>query len=365
MSDAKKEAARESGPELKGLPAVQKLPIAMLTAENPKPKRHWLKYASLACAALLIAGAGGYQWWKHAQNALPPGVIFGNGRIEADEIDIDTKFAGRIAQIFVDEGDMVKAGEILARMDTRDLEAGRLRDAAQLAATQRTVEESAANIAQQITQIKLAQQQLDRSTALLRQGFGTRELADQRQQTLDGANAGLKSLQAKMMENQQSVDAASHAVDLDQVNIADNTLVAPYDGRIQYRVANTGEVLPAGGKVYVMLDTSYVYMDIYVPTLNAGKIKLGSEARIVLDALPDRPFPASVTSLATEAQFTPKDVETQAERDRLMFRVRVHIDPKLLRSHAAQVRTGLPGITYIKLDPNLAWPKNLQSDLAG
>ena len=105
--------------------------------------------------------------------------------------------------------------------------------------------------------------------------------------------------------------------------------------RIQYRIANIGEVLPAGGKVFTMLDISYVYMDIYLPALEAGKIKVGTDARIVLDAYPNSPIPAKVSFLASQAQFTPKTVETQSERDKLMFRIRVRIDPDRSRDHAA------------------------------
>ena len=107
--------------------------------------------------------------------------------------------------------------------------------------------------------------------------------------------------------------------------------MAPASGRIQYRIANIGEVLPAGGKVFTMLDTGYVYMDIYLPTLDAGRIRIGSDARIVLDAYPGASDPRrSSRSSPSQAQFTPKTVETKDERDKLMFRVRVRIDPALL-----------------------------------
>ena len=144
------------------------------------------------------------------------------------------------------------------------------------------------------------------------------------------------------------------------VEIADDTLVAPRDGRIQYRIANVGEVLPAGGHVFAMLDVSDVYMDVYLPTLDAGKVKFGDEARIVLDAYPDYAIPAKVSFIATQAQFTPKTVETQSERDKLMFRIRVQLDPERLRRRAEAVRSGLPGVAYIKTDSAVAWPDSLQ-----
>jgi HlyD family secretion protein len=153
-------------------------------------------------------------------------------------------------------------------------------------------------------------------------------------------------------------------VELYKVDIADNTLVAPKDGRIQYRIANIGEVLPAGGKVFAMLDVSYVYMDVYLPTEEAGKVKVGTDARIVLDAYPEVAIPAKVSFIATQAQFTPKTVETKDERDKLMFRIRVKIDPERLRARADAVRSGLPGVAYVLLDPKVAWPPQLQGNAA-
>jgi HlyD family secretion protein len=293
---------------------------------------------------------------------LPPGIAWGNGRIEADEIDIDTKFAGRIAEIRADEGDMVKAGQIVARMDTRDLAASLKKSEAQVRQAQKSIEEANANVVQQTSQVLLAQQQFDRATYLVQRGAQTREMQDQRQQQLDSANAALKAAQARVTEAEHALEASTHDVELYTVNIADNTLVAPKDGRIQYRIAHIGEVLPAGGKVFAMLDVSYVYMDVYLPTREAGKVKAGADARIVLDALPNVAIPAKVSFVATQAQFTPKAVETKDERDKLMFRIRVKIDPERLRARAEAARSGLPGVAYVRLDPAVAWPPRLQGN---
>jgi HlyD family secretion protein len=110
-----------------------------------------------------------------------------------------------------------------------------------------------------------------------------------------------------------------------------------------------------------MLDTSYVYMDIYLPTVDAGRVALGSDARIVLDAYPGHVIPAKVVFVASQAQFTPKTVETKDERDKLMFRVRVRIDPDRLKGHAQLVRSGLPGLAYVRTDPHTPWPPQLQA----
>ena len=307
------------------------------------------------------AGGGGYYWWQHLRSQLPPGIAYGNGRLEADAINIDTKYAGRIAELFADEGDLVKGGQVVARMDTQDLAASLKKAQAQVKQASRAVEEAEANVKQQQSQALLAQQEYDRAAYLVQKGFQTKEVLDQRQQQLDGAKAALSAANLRVIEFQHALDAATHDVELYSVQIADNTLVAPREGRIQYRVANVGEVLPAGGHVFVMLDTAYVYMDIYLPTEQAGKVRFGADARIVLDAYPNVAIPAKVSFIASQAQFTPKIVETQNERDKLMFRIRVRVDPDRLRGRADIVRSGLPGVAYVLTDPDTQWPPSLQA----
>lgn len=325
-------------------------------------KRRWPGWRTFLGLVLIFAGltGGGFYWWRQQQARLPVWIVSGNGRIEAEEIDIDTKFAGRLAERLADEGDIVTAGQVVARMDTRDLEATLKAAEAQVQQAQRILDEARANVTQQTTQATLAQKEIDRTTALVKRGYATHELLDQRRQALDGANAALTAAQERVGQATHALDAATHNVELYKVNIADNTLVAPTVGRIQYRIANVGEVLPAGGKVFTMLDISDVYMNIYLPTAAAGRVKAGSEARIVLDAWPKFPIPAHVSFVATQAQFTPKAVETADERDKLMFRIKVRVDRGILLAHAADVRTGLPGRGYVNLDPQLPWPAELR-----
>ena len=315
---------------------------------------------ALVLVMLGAAGAGGgYYWWSLQQFRLPPGFASGNGRLEADPIDIDTKFAGRIAEIKADEGDRVKAGQVVARMDTRDLQASLDKTIALKAQAEHNLDEAHALVAQQKTQVLLTEQELARTNALVGKGYATRELLDQRRQAFNAANAVLTAANQRVDQAEHAVAASAQDIALYRINIADNTLVAPKDGRIEYRISNVGEVLPAGGKVFTMLDLSYVYMDIYLPTVDAGRAAIGAEARIVLDAFPKIAIPAHVTYIATEAQFTPKAVETRYERDRMMFRIRARIDADVLKGHEAEVRTGLPGVAYVRLDPKAKWPPQL------
>jgi len=341
--------------------ALKKENLPLPTAAPPKraARRTWR--VAIPLALVLLAGAGGgYGWWKWTHPPLPLGISFGNGRVEADEIDIAAKYAGRVSELLADIGDMVTPGQIVARMDTRDLQESLSKSEAQDRQAQHAVDEAKANLAQQQAQKLLAQQEMDRSSSLLKNGWTTQEIADQRKQALDAAVAGLNAAQERISQAQHALDAAEHDAGFYRVQIADNTLVASKMGRIQYRLANIGEVLPAGGKVFTMLDFSYVYMDVYLPTQEAGKVKIGADARIVLDAYPTHPIPAKVAFIASQSQFTPKTVETKTERDKLMFRIRVRIDEDRLRAHSDAIRSGLPGLTYIRWDPTAAWPKDLQ-----
>ncbi len=339
------------------------LPAHLRAPAKPPRRRRWATRA-LALAVLILAGLGGGYLWRQSLNHLPPGIASGNGRLEADQIDIETKYPGRIAELRADEGDLVKAGQVVAVMDTRELEASLKKAEAVVRQSQQSLDEANAAVEQQKSQLLLAQQEMERARSLVPKGFMPKETLDQRQQVLDGAGAALNAARARARAAEHALDAATHDVELYKVQISDNSLIAPRDGRIQYRIANVGEVLGAGGRVFTMLDVAYVYMDIYLPTLEAGKVKIGSDARIVLDAYPAHAIPSKVVFLASQAQFTPKTVETKDERDKLMFRVRVRIDPDRLRTRGEEIRSGLPGIAYVLTEPAVAWPPHLQGDRA-
>jgi HlyD family secretion protein len=334
-------------------------PTELVPLDNPpiRKKSRW-RLVAFALAALGAAG-GGFYWWHMRPAGLPAGIVSGNGRIEAQEIDIDTKFPERVAQLLVDEGDYVVPGQVVARMDTRDVEASLKKSQAQVEEAKRSLDEAHANVAQQQTEVVFAQQEFDRTKALVARGFATYELLDQRQQTLNGANDALSAANDRVGEAERALDASTHDVELYKVNIADDTLVSPTSGRIQYRISNVGEVLPAGGKVFTMLDFTDVYMDIYLPTVEAGRARIGADARIVLDSYPHVIIPAHVSFVATQAQFTPKAVETEDESDKLMFRVKVRVDPAFLLPRAALVRTGLPGRAFVRVDRKTVWPASL------
>ncbi len=309
---------------------------------------------------LAAGGAGaGYYWWQQQQNQLPDNIASGNGRIEAEEVHVAAKYAGRVAEVLVSEGDMVEAGQILARMDTAELEASLAKASADVAQAQETVAEARALIAQRESELKFAQQELDRALFLVQKGHVSKQLADQRQTERDTAKAALEAARARLVSTQRAVDSAAAEVRRIQTQIDDSSLTAPRRGRVQYRLAEPGEVVASGGRVVTLLDLTDVYMTIFLPTAQVGRVFVGSEARIILDAVQQYVIPATVSFVAAEAQFTPREVETRSEREKLMFRVKVKIDPVLLLAHVEKVKTGLPGEAFVLLGADAEWPDRL------
>lgn len=315
----------------------------------------------LALIGIAVAGGGGYLSWLNNADRLPDGIVWGNGRIEADDIDITPKFAGRVATLLVDEGDMVAAGQVLARMDTRDLDASLRRAEAIIREAQRALDATSAELVHRQAQVRLAELEYDRTEQLARKDFASKQLVDQRRAERDIARAQVNAGAANVGVAEQTVEAATKEAERIRIDIADGILVAPRNGRVQYRLVNTGEVVAAGAKIFTLLDLSKVYMTVFLPTKDAGRVVLGAEGKIILDAYPQWVIPANVSFVAAKSQFTPKSVETRSERDKLMFRIKVRIDPDLIAKHEAEVRTGLPGVAYVRVDPKLDWPRWLQT----
>lgn len=349
-----------------------------------------LKKALITTAAVAaVAVLGGYAWlqWKNSQQN--EGLVGGNGRIEATEVDVATKYAGRVAEILVQEGDFVQAGQPLARMQVdsllaqqREAEAGRDRALQAVASARAQValresEHAAAQalIAQREADLDAAQRRVARSETLAREGASSEQELDDDRARVRSVQAALKATQAQAQAAgaaivaartqvagaESAVKAADATVQRINADLADSELTAPRDGRVQLRLAQPGEVLGGGGKLLNLVDLTDVYMSFFLPETVAGRVALGTEVRIVLDAAPQYVIPAKVSFVASTAQFTPKTVETVSERQKLMFRVRARIAPELLRKHLAQVKTGLPGQAWIKLDDAQVWPVHLRN----
>ncbi|MBF6622716.1 MAG: HlyD family efflux transporter periplasmic adaptor subunit [Pseudomonas stutzeri] len=339
-----------------------------------------------------LAAVGLLLWNELRPSGLGDGFASGNGRIEATEIDVATKLGGRVLEINVDEGDFVQPGQILARMDTEVLQAqlnqarAQVRQAenailtaqamvamresekttAEAVVHQRRAELTAAQKRHQRTETlvarnAMARQQLDDDLATMQSAQAA--LAAARSQVLS-ATAGIAAAKSQVIEAQSAVEAAQASVARLQADIRDSELKSDRIARVQYRVTQPGEVLGAGGKLLNLVDLADVYMTFFLPERQAGRVAIGADVHLVIDAAPQYVIPAKVSYVASVAQFTPKSVETESEREKLMFRVKARLDPALLSKHMEQVKTGLPGMAYLKLDAEAEWPEHLRINVS-
>jgi len=285
----------------------------------------------------------------------------GNGRLEVQEIDVATKFPGRIAEVLVDEGDSVQVGQVVARMDTSSLNAQVREAEAQVQRAKQGKITAKAVIAQRRSETLLAERDLERARALYVNANISVKDYDRARSTMDTAKSAITQAEAQLAEAEAAIKASLAQSERIQADLKESVLTAPRSGRVQFRLAEPGEVLAAGGKVLTLIDPTDVYMTVFLPAAEAGKIALGAQARITLDAAPNLVIPAAVSFVADKAQFTPKEVETRSEREKLMFRIKVKIDPELVKGHEAQVKPGLPGVAYVQLDKAVQWPSSLQT----
>ena len=315
------------------------------------------------------------------------GLVSGNGRIEATEINVSARFGGRVEDILVREGDFVRAQQPLVRMQIDTLQAQRdealaskqqavtsvSTAKAQVAMRRTDLAAARANVVQAESSLDAAERRQARSELLSREGASSiQEFDDDRARTRS-ARASLDAVKAQVIAAQSAIDAAQSQVTGAQAAVAaaaatvarieadirDSVLSSPRDGRVQFLIAQAGEVVSAGAPVLNVVDVGDVYMTFFLPTAVVGRVPLGSEVRIVLDTAPGFPIPARISFVSDTAQFTPRTVETASERQKLMFRVRAHIDQQLLEQHLKQVKTGVPGVAWLRVDPNAKWPENL------
>ena len=334
-----------------------------------------------------VTAAGTYAWSTLRPQGPGEGFVSGNGRIEATEIDVAAKLGGRVQSIVVKEGEFVTAGQTLAHMQIDTLEASRdeararhqqavaavANAEAQVAVRESDRQAALALVAQRQSELDAAQRRLARSQTLVREGASSDQEVDDdraRERSLqaavvasraqaEAAQAAITAARTQVASARAAVTAAQATVARIKADIDDSALVAPRSGRVQYRIAQPGEVIGGGGKVLNLVDLSDVYMTFFLPEPVAGRLALGSEVRIVLDAAPQLVIPAKVSFVASTAQFTPKTVETASERQKMMFRVKAQIAPELLQKHVQLVKTGLPGMAWLKLDANAPWPAHL------
>lgn len=311
--------------------------------------------------AAAAAGYFGYTTWAAQQSSLPPNIAFGNGQIEAVQVDVAARTGGRVAEVMVREGDLVETGQVLVTMDTAQLEAQYARAEADIARAESDVAAATATIAQSEARLIFAEQALDRTRELVERGVGTREQLDASISEHLVAEANLAAAVANEIAQMRRVDAAEAQLREISTQLDDSELVSTVTGRVLYRLAEPGEVIGTGGKVLTIVDLSDVYMEFFLPSTEAHRVALGSEARVVLDIF-DFAAPATVSYVSPQSQFSPRSVEIRDEREKLMFRTRVRIPQELVQTNIDAVMTGIRGVAYVRLQPDDGgpWPEELQ-----
>ena len=382
---------------------------------------------------LVVGGVLAYKYWTSTQSALPAGIASGNGRIEAKLSDASAKEPLRVKEVLVDEGDLVKPGQVLVRLDTVTIEAELAKNEAavagareEFAAAKGAIATATADIAtanaetaaanadiasanadivaanaateRQQSEIQLAQTEADRQRRMLAENATSQGLFDIRQTALETSKTTLKSAQAqtdaararaeaargragaaqarvgaaqaRAGTAQAQADAARRQIEVAQAQvevtksrIKDAILISPVTGRVLYRLVEAGEVLAPGGKALTLVDLSDVYMEIFLPSDQAAALKTGAPARITVDYEPDKSAAAYVSFVSPEAQFTPKQVETKSEREKLMFRVKIQIPAEVVTHYIERIKTGVRGVGYVKVRPDATFPQWLENGL--
>jgi len=345
-------------------------------------------------AAVVVAAAvAGYIYKQklNEEEMRNPKFYGGNGRLEATEINLAAKLAGRVENVLVQEGDMITKGQPLVQMQINTLNAQMKQAKAKKKAAETNAAASTANVRVRESELEAARATCQQKQASLEGAKKTFDRNSQlitsssiSQQEMDNtetaylnakaayaaakanigqAEAAVNAAKAEEASRKADVDAAQADIERIQADLDDSLLVSTVDGRVQYRIAEPGEVLSAGGRVLNLVDLTDVYMTFFAPEYIAGKIEIGAEVYLVLDALPKTPIPAKVTYVASVAQFTPKTVETQQERQKYMFRVKAHVDPVLLKKYIEYVKTGVPGMAWVRIKPGVSWDESPLKDL--
>ena len=287
---------------------------------------------------------------------LPAQVIYGSGRIEADEVRVAPEVAGRLIENRAVEGATLEEGAFLARIDPGDYQLQEDRAAAQHTAADRTGAQIGGQIGMAKHHAETARKDLDRYETLAKQGWvpGKRVEAARDSEVAASEQVGVLRQQKAEAAAQSDAAAKSHALARSQ--IAKTVLRAPIAGAVLERLAEPGEVVAAGQPVAVLADLRKVRLKVFITERDLGKVRLGAPARLRVDAFPDRDFPARVAKVDAQAQFTPRDVHVADERSRTVYGVGLEAD-----NPEGLLKPGMPADAWVLWDAQAGWPAKLRA----
>ncbi|GAQ95708.1 HlyD family secretion protein [Thermodesulfovibrio aggregans] len=286
------------------------------------------------------------------QQKIPHGLLLLSGRIEGRETNISPKIQGRILKLYKDEGDKVKAGELLCEIDSEQLNA-RYKAAYETAeASYSAIAQAKANFMKANAYYERAKNDFERYSSLLKEELVSKSEFDRVKSQYSSAKAELEATSKAVAQAEASYRAAQQRLKETLADLNETKIYSPVNGVILSRPVETGEVVNPGTVLYVVVDLNRLYVKVYVPEPDIGKIKLGLPARVYIDAYPDRFFNGRITKIYEQAEFTPKNVETKEERVKLVFGVEVSVD-----NPDGVLKPGMPADVVIKWKDEAPWIK--------
>lgn len=365
-------------------------------------ERGFSKNKIMIIIAVCVMGAGAYVGYTTfvVGKTMPEGLILANGRIEGDTLVVATKMPGRIKTLYAEEGDTVDEGRILAELDDSQIKAKTDQARAALNAVKAGCEASDAALdllkSETILQMEKAQaavvnaravlakakaqeyqlaKDAERFKELAAEGSIGRQKEEQAalaweaakndrlsaesalvvaEKQREDARLGSQRIKAKTAETlsiaarAEQSRAAVHEV---ESVLTDLTVKAPKKGVVTAKITNPGEVAAAGAPLFTLVDLDALYLKVFVPEKEIGRLKLGQKARIFLDSMPDKPFDGTVKTISSKAEFTPKEVQTPDERVKLVYSVKIYLDT----NPGHTVSPGIPADAVIRWDEKVTW----------
>jgi HlyD family secretion protein len=306
------------------------------------PKKRLAAPAVLVMAAALVLIMG-------SADGDPPNTLQASGTVEGTEALVGFKHAGQIEEMHVREGDLVVAGQVLAVLDTAALHARRLQAIAQVQAASALLREmragsrpqelAQARSAAETARVKLedAHRDLGRTRKLFEGGVVSRETHDKAVMAVDVLEQQYRQARAQSSlvdegPRREQIDAQAAQLaraeamiaEIDAL-IADAVVRAPFAGVVTVRHRDPGEVVAPGAAAVSLLDRSDRWVRIYIPENRIAAVHLGSRAVITTDTFRDRTYAGEVSVIASEAEFTPRSVQTAEERVKLVYSAKVRI----------------------------------------
>lgn len=314
-------------------------------------RQSWL-WTVIGMGALAAVSYALFLWLRPP--ALPEGLLYGNGQIEATEVTVSAEVTARVLESNLTEGSTVPAGEVLVRLDETDLNIRVQQAEAQV----RAVERAKAQIGQQLSawrhHLQTAEADLVRYRALREAGTVSAQVMDKAQNQHQEARGQVGALEAQLSQTSENLEAAQREEQLLRAQLDKAVIRAPSAGTILSKGIEAGELAAPGRTIAVIADLTRIEIKIYVPENEIGKIKLNDPARVRVDAFPGRYFEARVARVDARAQFTPKDVHMPDERARLVFGVVLTVS-----NQEGYLKPGMPADAWVRWKPEAAWPEKL------